>query len=287
MHANYINAELAWTVDFAQRLERDAKAQGARYDYSKIKIVALDSYRNVGAVSRAILASPAALEQVDAIGYHYDIAGDPSLTRLNKEFGMEVLYSEGVSPMIDPEYRLKADPTRGGIGGTVGAVDVADRFINAYRWSGTEPNPGHMTTFLFQPAVSAMYEGSQYSPKHLIRASDPWSGYYEGGVGITMVRHFMQFIEEGWEYVEGASGGDGTKGDGGTVVDTSTRTYLTLRTPEADVDGGRGPGVLAGARQQHQDRAQLRGEGRRARHGCRHPARRVGDARTRRRRLLR
>ena len=85
-----------------------------------------------------------------------------------------------------------------------------------------------------------------------------------------MVRHFMQFIEEGWEYVEGASGGDGTKGDGGTVVDTSTRTYLTAAHPRGRRRRGRGPGVLAGARQQHQDRAQLRGEGRRARHGCRH-----------------
>lgn len=238
VHANYINSELAWTVDFAKRLEADAKKPGARYDYSKVKIVALDSYRNVGQVSRAILASPEALEQVDAIGYHYDIAGDPALTRLNKEFGMEVLYSEGVSPMIDPEYRINADPARGGIGGTVGAVDIADRFINAYKWSGSAANPGHMTTFLFQPAVSAMYEGSQYSPKHLIRASDPWSGYYEGGVGITLVRHFMQFIDEGWEYIEGASGGDGTKGDGGTNVDTSTKTVLTLRTPKADTDAG-------------------------------------------------
>lgn len=238
VHANYIGAELAWTVDFAERLEADAAAQGARYDYSGIKIVALDSYRNVGAVSRAILASPGALEQVDAVGYHYDIAGDPALTRLNREFGMEVLYSEGVSPMIDPVYRIEAEPARGGIGGTVGAVDIADRFINAYRWEGSAADPGHMTTFLFQPAVSAMYEGSQYSPKHLIRASDPWSGYYEGGVGITMVRHFMQFIGEDWEYIEGASGGDGRKGDGGTVVDTSTRTALTLRTPQAEVEAG-------------------------------------------------
>jgi len=238
VHANYIGAELDWTVDFAERLDADAAADGARYDYSGIKIVALDSYRNVGAVSRAILANPAALEQVDAVGYHYDIAGDPALTRLNKEFGMEVLYSEGVSPMIDPEYRIEAEPARGGIGGTVGAVDIADRFINAYSWAGSAADPGHMTTFLFQPAVSAMYEGSQYSPKHLIRASDPWSGYYEGGVGITMVRHFMQFIGEDWEYIEGASGGDGQKGDGGTVVDTSTRTALTLRTPQAEVEAG-------------------------------------------------
>ena len=238
VHANYIGSELAWTVDFAKRLEADAQAEGARYDYGNIKIVALDSYRNVGQVSRAILASPEALEQVDAIGYHYDISGDPALTRLNKEFGMEVLYSEGVAPMIDPEYRVQADPTRGGIGGTVGAVDIADRFINAYRWSGSSADPGHMTTFLFQPAVSALYEGSQYSPKHLIRASDPWSGYYEGGVGIALVRHFTQFMDEGWEYIEGASGGDGQKGDGGTVVDTSTRTALTLRTPAADVAAG-------------------------------------------------
>ncbi|MCB7137436.1 hypothetical protein [Cellulosimicrobium marinum] len=233
-HQASIAPELAWTVEFAERLEADAEADDARYDYGDIKIVALDTYRNVEPVAAAILGSPAALEQIDAIGYHYDIAGGPNLTRLNKEYGMEVLYSEGVAPMIDPEYRVEADPERGGIGGTVGAVDIADRFINAYRWSGAGANPAHMTSFLFQPAVSAMYEGTQYSPKHLVRASDPWSGYYEGGVGVATVRHFHQFAESGWEYVEGATYGDGTKGDGGTNVDTSTRTYMTLRTPAAE-----------------------------------------------------
>ena len=230
--------ELAWTVQFAQWLERDATAPDARYDYAGIKIVALDSYRGGDAVAQAILESPAALEQVDAFGYHYDIAGSPAITRLNTEFGMEILYSEGVSPMIEPEYRITSEPARGGVGGTVGAVDIADRFINAYRWSGSGDHPAHMTSFLFQPAVSALYEGSQYLPKSLIRASDPWSGHYEGGVGIALVRHFMQFIGQGWEYIEGASGGDGAKGDGGTVVDTSTFTHLTLRTPQADVDAG-------------------------------------------------
>ncbi|WP_240644162.1 hypothetical protein [Antribacter gilvus] len=234
--ATYQAAELAWTVQFAQWLERDAVAPGARYDYSKIKVVALDSYREGDAIAGRILADPAALEQVDALGYHYDIVGGPNVTRLNKEFGKEILYSEGVAPMIDPQYRVAADPTRGGIGGTVGAADIADRFINAYRWSGAGNDPAHMTTFLFQPAVSAMYEGTQYSPKHLVRASDPWSGYWEGDVGLVAVRHFHQFVEDGWEYVEGASGGDGTKGDGGTNVDTSTRTVLTARTP-ASADG--------------------------------------------------
>ena len=236
VHGNYIGSELAWTVEFAKRLEADALAADARYDYGAIKIVALDSYRNGETVAGAILNSPEALEYVDTIGIHYTIGGGPNLTRLNKEYGMEVLYSEGVAPMIDPEYRLAAQPELGGIGGTVGAVDIADRFINAYRWEGSIANPAHMTSFLFQPAVSALYEGSQYSPKHLIRASDPWSGYYEGGVGIVLVRHFTQFIDHGWEYIEGASYGDGNFADGGTAVESSTRTYLTLRTPEGADD---------------------------------------------------
>ncbi len=234
--STYQDAELRWTVQAAKWLERDATADDARYDYSKIKIVALDSYREGDNIAGRILASPEALEQVDALGFHYDIVGGPNVTRLNKEFGMPVLYSEGVAPMIDPQYRVAADPERGGIGGTVGAVDIADRFINAYRWSGAGDHPAHMTTFLFQPAVSAMYEGAQYSPKHLVRASDPWSGYWEGDVGIVTVRHFHQFAEHGWEYIEGATGGDGTKGDGGTNVDTSTRTVMTLRSP-AGADG--------------------------------------------------
>ncbi|TDO51406.1 glycosyl hydrolase family 59 [Kribbella sp. VKM Ac-2527] len=231
VHSNYMSSELAWTVYVAKRLEQDAKAGDARYDYAKIKIVALDSYRNGERVSDHILNSPEALEQVDAIGIHYTIGGGPNLTRLNKDHGMEVIYSEGVAPMIDPQYRITAEPARGGVGGAVSAVDIADRFINSYRWSGSGENPAHMTSFLFQPAVSALYEGSSYSPKHLIRASDPWSGYYEGGVGIVLVRHFMQFIGKGWEYIEGASYGDGPFADGGTAVDASTRTYLTLREP--------------------------------------------------------
>ncbi|WP_277212154.1 hypothetical protein [Isoptericola croceus] len=226
-------AELNWTVQFAKWLERDAEAADARFDYRDIKIVALDSYREGDAIAGRILNHPDAVDHVDALGYHYDIVGGPNVTRLNKEHGMPILYSEAIAPMIDPQYRLHAEPARGGVGGTTSAADIADRFINAYRWDGAGEHPGRMTTFLFQPAVSAMYEGTQYSPKHLIRASDPWSGYWEGGIGITTVRHFHQFIDHGWEYIEGATRGDGTKGDGGTNVDTSTQTVMTARTPAA------------------------------------------------------
>ncbi|MDR1386235.1 MAG: FIVAR domain-containing protein [Propionibacteriaceae bacterium] len=231
-------AELRWVVQFAKWLERDATAPDARYDYNKIQIVAMDSYRSGAAAAAAVLANAEALQYVDAFGYHYDIEGAAAITTLNKQYGMPIIDSEAVAPMIDPQYRLTVDPTRGGIGGTVGAVDIAERFIAAYRWTGgnaaSDANPAHMTTFLFQPAISAMYEGAQYLPKHLMRASDPWSGYWEGDVGLVAVRHYQQFMDKGWEYIESATWADGTKGDGGVNVDTATTAVMTTRTPAAD-----------------------------------------------------
>jgi hypothetical protein len=231
-------AELNWVVQFAKWLERDATAPDARYDYNEIQIMALDTYRAGDAAARAILANPEALQYVDGFGYHYDIEGAASITTLNKQYGMPIIDSEGIAPMIDPQYRLNVEPARGGVGGGQGAADIAERFINAYRWTGgnatSDANPAHMSTFLFQPAVSAMYEGTQYLPKHLIRASDPWSGYWEGDIGVVTVRHFHQFMAHGWEYIESASTSDGSKGDGGVNVDTSTITVLTTRTPASD-----------------------------------------------------
>lgn len=230
----YMSDELDWTVWFAKRIADEAGAADARYDYADIKIVALDSYRNGENVATRVINHPDAVDWIDAIGYHYTLEGGTNLTRLNKEFGMEILYSEGIAPMIEPQYRILGDPARGGVGGTTSAADIADRFIGAYRWSGAGSNPAHMTAFLFQPASSAMYEGVRYTPKSLVQASDPWSGYYEGGIGISTVRHFHQFIDTGWEYIEGASLANGSLGDGGTNVDTGTRSYLTLRSPAED-----------------------------------------------------
>jgi hypothetical protein len=228
---SYMNAELDWTVWFAKRIAAEADEPDARYDYSEIKIVALDSYRNGENVATRVINHPDAVDWIDAIGYHYTLEGGANLTRLNKEFGMEILYSEGIAPMIEPKYRILGDPARGGVGGTTSAADIADRFIGAYRWAGAGSNPAHMTAFLFQPASSAMYEGVRYTPKSLVQASDPWSGYHEGGLGINTVRHFHQFIDRDWEYIEGASMANGSLGDGGTNVDTGSRSYLTLRTP--------------------------------------------------------
>src|SRR5690606_38011016 len=90
---------------------------------------------------------------------------------------------------------------------------------------------------------SAFYEGSSYHPKHLINASDPWSGFYEIDGGLLGVRHVMNFVgyddpttpeNERWMYGEDATHSDGEDFDGGVDVDASTHHDMTLKDPETD-----------------------------------------------------
>lgn len=220
---------LDWIKYFAKRLQEETDG---RYDYSQIKIVAADTYRKPE-TANLILLDQELLELVDVFSYHYDLSGHPSLTRLSQEHGKEVWYGEGIAPMVRAQNRYHVDPERGGIGGNTGVVDIAQRFINMYNWSGTA-FPARMTKFMFQPAVIANYQGVQYNPKDLISAHYPWSGYYETDAGIQMVQHFNWFIDHDWVYLEGACYGDGIWTDGGVAVDSSSHNYLTLKDPQTD-----------------------------------------------------
>ena len=145
---------LDWIKYFAKRLQEETDG---RYDYSQIKIVAADTYRKPE-TANLILLDQELLELVDVFSYHYDLSGHPSLTRLSQEHGKEVWYGEGIAPMVRAQNRYHVDPERGGIGGNTGVVDIAQRFINMYNWSGTA-FPARMTKFMFQPAVIANYQG--------------------------------------------------------------------------------------------------------------------------------
>lgn len=219
-----------WIKYFANRLKEETDG---RYDYSQIKIVAADTYRKPETAS-LILGDPELRDLVDVFSYHYDLSGHPSLTKLSQEYGIEVWYGEAIAPMVRAENRYHVDPDRGGIGGTTGVVDIAQRFINMYRWSGSSANPARMTKFMMQPAVIANYQGAQYNPKDLISAHYPWSGYFETDAGIQMIQHFNWFIDHDWVYLEGACFGDGSWTDGGVAVDSSNHNYLTLKDPETD-----------------------------------------------------
>lgn len=224
----------AWIKYCANRLNEDAAKEDAKYDYSQIQIVAADTHSNSKDIANRMLSDSELMELVDVVSDHYTLYGNDSLTKVNRDYGKEVWYSEAIAPMINAKYRINVDANRGGVGGKVGMADLATRFINSYCYADAGDNPARMTRFEFQPAVGSFYEGSAYSPKQLIGAFDPWSGYYDADGGLQMVAHFMGFAKLGWNYLPDACYGDGSYTDGGVNADTGTNNYMTVKDPETD-----------------------------------------------------
>ncbi|SPT78433.1 Glycosyl hydrolase family 59 [Niallia circulans] len=238
--------EVDWLKYFTARIKEEPNYES---DYKDIKLVAADGYRDTASISQTLLDHPELIGEIDVISSHYGLTGSAELAQLQKKVSAEgketkeVWVSEGIAPMIHARYRLNMEPQYNGLGGQAGIVDVASRIISVYSWTGAGDLPLQAVSFDFQPSVAAFYEGSNYNPKHLISASDPWSGFYESDGGVQAVRHIMNFVgyddrtiaeNERWQYVKGATYSDGDFFDGGVDVDTSTDNYMTVKDPETD-----------------------------------------------------
>jgi len=214
--------ETAWIKYFSKHLKNEADE---RYDYSKIKIVASDEN---GTLKLATLmkSDTDLLNAVDVLSMHYNAYGNADIRLMNQTYHKEIWYSEGTAPMTFAENRLNASTPAGGLGGANGILDTANHLINMY-YSG-DTTSAYMTRYEFQPAISSFYDGGQYSSKELIAAERPWSGYFYSDAGVQMVRHFMNFAQLGWEYIDGACFGDGV---GANSITSTTNNYLTLTDP--------------------------------------------------------
>lgn len=219
---------VSWMKYFSHALKTETKG---RYDYSKIKIVAADEVDSCN-ISYAMLEDEKLRDAIDVIGIHYSTWSNDAAKRLKDEFGKEIWYSEGAAVAIDPALGknattisgLDADTDNGGLTGSNGTLEIAARILNMYP-------QGYMTMYEFQPAVASYYLGSVYTPKQLITANTPWSGYYKVESGAAMASHFTRFLTDDMRYVSGACYGDGEKntatGDGHGLVNT-TNNYITL-----------------------------------------------------------
>lgn len=101
---------------------------------------------------------------VDILGEHYNTWASGNAKLLNKTYGKELWYTEGIAPAIIS--RLGVTSNGSGVNGTNGALDVCNRIINGYY-------NGRMTMYEYQPAVAAYYSGAKFFPKSLINAQDP------------------------------------------------------------------------------------------------------------------
>lgn len=227
----------AWTVYLSEHLKSDS---GTPYDFSAIKIVDGEAV-GTWQISEMMLDAeryPELLEAVDVVGSHYTDRSDDNTRKLQREYGKQVWFSEGSSPMSYAQGVYRLDGNGSGLSGLNGTLDIANRIITMYPGGG-------MTRYEFQPAVTSYYDGVTYCQKQLILANEPWSGYYMLDSGFYMALHFSRFIKNGWAFVESACAGDGKAGGDGhsivdavysymTCTDTDTGDYSTVITNTTD-----------------------------------------------------
>lgn len=189
------------------------------YDYSKIKIVAADEV-GTWVIGAKMLNDEELLNAVDVIGGHYSDWTNDKIKELAADYGKEIWFSEGSSPMSYSNGTYKYDGSGSGLSDINGVLDIANRIITMF------PG-GDMTLYEFQPAVSAYYDGVTYCQKQLITAEKPWSGYYTLDSGFYMSLHFSQFFKKGWCFIDGACAGDGKAGGDGHAIVDAVYSYMT------------------------------------------------------------
>ncbi|MDE5866630.1 MAG: glycosyl hydrolase family 59, partial [Lachnospiraceae bacterium] len=218
-----------WIIYFANRLNNEIDE---RYDYGKIRIVASDE---VGSwkIADEMMRSETLRDSVDILASHYNTWASDNAKILNKSYGKEIWYTEGIASMNIAKLAVTSNGS--GINGVNGALDVCNRIINGYY-------NGKMTMYEYQPAIAAYYSGAKYFPKALLNAQTPWSGYYEADCGIWTSAHFTHFIKNGWRFIDSACYGDGkenhsiteTTNNYMTVTDTETGDYSIIICNDSD-----------------------------------------------------
>ncbi len=219
---------VSWMKYFSNAIKNETSG---RYDYSKIKIVAADEVDSCN-ISYAMLEDEELRNAIDVIGIHYSTWSNEAAKKLKDEYGKKIWYSEGASVAVDPKLGknandisgLCAGADNGGLTGFNGTLEIAARILNMYP-------QGCMTMYEFQPSVASYYYGSVFTPKQLITANTPWSGYYKVESGSAVASHFTRFLTDDMKYISEACFGDGEKnyatGDGHGLVNT-TNNYITL-----------------------------------------------------------
>lgn len=211
-------ADAQWIIYFSHRLKEE---KNTRYDYSAIKIVASDEVgtRNIAA---QMMENSSLREAIDVIGLHYTTYGDENTEILNSKYGKEIWYSEGISPCNISSLSINCDGS--GICGINSVIDVTNRIINSYCH-------GSMVMYEYQPAVSSYYTGSNYTPKYLISAEQPWSGFFEIGSGLWGAAHITRFVKKGWKFIKSGCFGDGKENH---HITETTENHIALMSESGD-----------------------------------------------------
>lgn len=184
--------------------------------------------------------NPDMARAVDIVGFHYSDADDKhgNYTHLADSDQAEIWMSEGQATFGTSANRPSASPSHG-LAGPGSALEMADWLTTGFALS-------RRTLALYQPAIGACYDGTQYSSKELVSARDPWSGWIYYDAGLAVLAHFARFARLGWENSSNSAGiwraipqASFSPYDGGNpphLADHSTATplsWMTLASPDA------------------------------------------------------
>jgi cytoskeletal protein CcmA (bactofilin family) len=232
------------------------KAKAEAVDPANSGVLWKTSYPQYGSATYYYrIANQAYLSLISALTHHYTVNTTPAMAVLNRTYGLEIWFSEGVAGIgqgmaIQNEGLQDEGQT---------ALDVADLFINSYDNAGNSANSGgypttvpeaHHSLYMFQPAVAAFPQATTYSTKAAVDAYDPWSGAYDRDLTYFVAKQFADFARSGtkagadqaaqvgqvdndgaWRYVEGgASAGDGHLS--GHSIAGAGASHLALAAPD-------------------------------------------------------
>lgn len=212
-----------WIIYLSKALKSE---KDCPYDYSKIKIVAADE-NTTWRIAHDMLKNEELRDAVDVIGTHYTSYADKDAKKLAEEYGKELWFSEGSSPMTYAQSVYRYDEGNSGLTGLNGVFDVANRMI-------TMVSGGYMTLYEYQPAVAGYYDGVTYCQKQLINANTPWNGYYTLDSGYFMNLHFSQFMDKGWSFIFDACYSDAKAGGDGHALVDAKYSYITACSNSGD-----------------------------------------------------
>ena len=152
-----------------------------RAGFSKIQIVADDSWAWNAAATAA--SDSAFRHSFNIVGVHY-----PALAKLGVKGG------EGVALALNKpvwESEMGSQPY------DTGAPGLAQSFNDGYI-------SGRITAYINWSTIWSVYGGLPYRNCGLMLANEPWSGHYVVGPSIWTVAQTTQFVQPGWQYLNGA-----------------------------------------------------------------------------------
>jgi len=172
------------------------------------RIVAADQYYSPSndpwQIANDMNADPALMAAVDVVGVHYPNEYSSSAEARNLKRGNTHV------PLWDSEdaYLVHPGPE---------AANMAKMLNRAYI-TGKMTKLVHCTTVTAFPAFISDREG-------FLTTASPWSGHYDVLPSLWATAHTTQFVQPGWQYIDGATGF--LQDADGKVVGS----YVTLKAP--------------------------------------------------------